>query len=84
MALFMRHKGIVDLVLTDMVMPEMSGVEFYQALEASHPGVKVMIITGYPLADDGRQLLEHGAVAWIQKPFSTGDLALKIREVLGG
>jgi hypothetical protein len=42
-----------------------------------------MVATGYPLADEGRELLERGVLAWIQKPFSTSDLALKIREVLG-
>jgi len=83
LALFDEHEKTIDLVLSDMVMPEMSGVEFYQALEARHPNVKVMVATGYPLADEGRELLERGVLAWIQKPFSTSDLALKIREVLG-
>jgi PAS domain S-box-containing protein len=82
-ALFEEHEETIDLVLSDMVMPEMSGVEFYQALEARHPGVKVMVATGYPLADEGKNLLERGVIAWIQKPFSASKLALKIREVLG-
>lgn len=83
LTLFDNHEQAIDLVLSDMVMPEMSGVEFYHALEARHPNVKVMVATGYPLADEGRDILERGVLAWIQKPFSTSDLALKIREVLG-
>jgi hypothetical protein len=42
-----------------------------------------MVATGYPLADEGKNLLERGVIAWIQKPFSASKLALKIREVLG-
>ncbi|MCI0577115.1 MAG: response regulator [Chloroflexi bacterium] len=84
LTLFDRHEEVIDLVVSDMVMPEMSGVEFYQALDARQPGVKVMVATGYPLADEGRHLLERGVVAWIQKPFSADELAHKVREALGG
>lgn len=82
MYLYDKHKDPIDLVLTDMVMPEMNGVEFYQALEARYPGVKVMVATGYPLDDKGKELLERGVLAWIQKPFSTREIALKVRQVL--
>ncbi|MFZ0548403.1 MAG: response regulator [Candidatus Promineifilaceae bacterium] len=80
--LFEDDPETVDLVISDMIMPEMGGIEFYKTLKSRHPNVKVMVATGYPLADNGQELLESGIVGWIQKPFSTSTLAHKLREVL--
>lgn len=80
--LFEERREDIDLVLTDMVMPEMGGIDLYQALQTQEPGVKVAVMTGYPLDDKGKRLLEQGAVTTIQKPFSGDDLAHKVRQVL--
>lgn len=72
----------IDLVLTDMIMPEMGGLAFYETLKEWQPDARVVIMTGYPLADVGRRALEQGELTWIQKPFSMTELAQLVRKKL--
>ncbi len=74
----------VDLVLTDVVMPAMSGTELVSRLEEAHPGIRSLYMSGY--TDDAvvrHGLLEKGRV-FLQKPFTPGALGRKVREALGG
>jgi CheY-like chemotaxis protein len=80
--LFMRQPEAVQLVISDLVMPTMGGEELYARIQATNPKTKFMIVTGYPLEDEGRQLLERGIVAWLQKPFSIKQLTEAVRKVL--
>ncbi|MHB8789449.1 MAG: hybrid sensor histidine kinase/response regulator [Desulfobulbaceae bacterium] len=81
-ALALEHAGRVDLLLTDVVMPEMNGRELAGRLQALYPDLKVLYMSGYT-ADviAHRGVLETG-VHFIQKPFAKRALAEKIREVL--
>lgn len=74
--------GDVDLVLSDMVMPDLSGVELFHRLRHKRPDIQMVIMTGYPLADNGKALLEEGIVDWVQKPFSIDAISRKIRASL--
>jgi PAS domain S-box-containing protein len=81
--LWERESDRIDLVLTDVVMPNMSGPELVNQLERRRPGIKVLFMSGY--SDDAiahHGVLEEG-VAFIQKPFSPDQLAGKVRAVLG-
>jgi PAS domain S-box-containing protein len=72
----------VDLLLTDVVMPDLNGRQLYEVLSAVRPGLRVLYMSGYTddvIASHG--VLEDG-VHLIQKPFSVIDLARKVREVL--
>lgn len=74
----------VDLMITDVVMPEMGGFELVSRVAREHSGVKVLFISGYTQMDggiDGQQLLDPGT-HFLRKPFSTDVLAQKVREVL--
>ncbi len=73
----------IDLVLTDLVMPGVSGGELAQWLATHRPGIKVLFISGY--ADDEliRQESLRQDAEFIRKPFSPSQLALKVREMLG-
>ncbi|MBI3959226.1 MAG: GAF domain-containing protein [Chloroflexi bacterium] len=82
LAIFDEQPDAIDLVLSDMVMPRMGGLELYTALQERRSSVKMMIITGYPLEDGGRSLLQQGIVAWLQKPFSAELLAERLGQVL--
>lgn len=84
LSLFDAHAGNIDLVLSDMVMPEMGGMELYRNLMARDPDLKMMVMTGYPLEHEGRSLLEQGIVDWIRKPFSPDALGSRLAGVLGG
>jgi two-component system, cell cycle sensor histidine kinase and response regulator CckA len=78
-----RHEGPIDLLLTDVVMPDMNGRKLADALRAARPGLKVLFMSGYPdRAMANQNILEHG-VAYLAKPFTTEAIVLKVREVLG-
>jgi two-component system cell cycle sensor histidine kinase/response regulator CckA len=76
------HDGAIDLVLSDMVMPVMGGVELYQELIERGFGTKVVLMSGYPLGVGTRELLDQKGVTWLQKPMRSDTLAQLIREVL--
>ncbi|MFW5940572.1 MAG: ATP-binding protein [Chloroflexota bacterium] len=82
LALYGEHPDAVDLVLSDMVMPEMGGMDLYRHLMDRQARVKMMVMTGYPLQDEGRSLLEHGIIDWIRKPFSPDELSAKLKQVM--
>ncbi len=78
-----KYSDAIHLAITDIVLPRMNGRELYRRLRATRPDVKVLYISGYS-ADviAQRDILEPG-VAFLGKPFTTDELAAKVREVLG-
>jgi len=72
----------IDLVLTDVVMPEMSGRELIQELRKTNPGLKALITTGYTLAEDLQELKEEGILDVVHKPFDMSILAEVIHRIL--
>ena len=78
-----EYAGEVDLLITDVIMPEMNGRELAQNLLNRNPCLKVLFMSGYTadiLTDDGAL---DDTIHFIQKPFSVSDLANKVRTVLG-
>jgi PAS domain S-box-containing protein len=77
-----RHEGPIHLLVTDVVMPEMSGPELAERLARLRPDMRVLYMSGYTdTAILTQGVLEEGA-DFIHKPFTPGDLARKVREVL--
>jgi two-component system, cell cycle sensor histidine kinase and response regulator CckA len=80
--LFDQHQGSIDLLLTDVIMPQMSGRELAERLRLRRPSLKVLYVSGY--TDD--MLAHHGMleadVFLLPKPFAPDELARKLREVL--
>jgi PAS domain S-box-containing protein len=82
LALARAHAGDIDLLVTDVVMPQMSGAQVAQRLSATRPGVKVLYISGYTENTTvHRDVLEQG-IAFLAKPFTPSALAHRVREVL--
>lgn len=77
-----NHRGALDLLLTDVVIPTVSGPELAKRIQVLFPEVRVLFMSGY--TDDAviRLGLLQGTVSFIQKPFGQVDLARKVREVL--
>jgi CheY-like chemotaxis protein len=77
-----REGERIDLILTDVVMPGLSGREMVDWLKKLQPGIKVLFMSGY--TDD--MIVHHGILRkeaeFIQKPFGPGQLAMKVREML--
>ena len=77
-----KHPGKIDLLITDVVMPEMNGRELAEQLQSRFSDLKVLYMSGYTAnVIAHRGVLEEG-VFFIPKPFSRQDLAAKVREVL--
>ena len=84
MAAGLKEKRTIDLLLTDVVMPGISGVDLAAKLAASRPGLKVLFMSGYT----DNVVLHHGVststMAFLQKPFTQAVLASRVRGVLDG
>ncbi|HKK33027.1 MAG TPA: PAS domain-containing protein, partial [Desulfomicrobiaceae bacterium] len=77
-----EHNGAIDLIMTDVVMPEMNGRDLSKSLKAHYPTLKVLFMSGYTsnvIAHHG--VLDQG-VYFIQKPFSFKELGAKLRDAL--
>ena len=82
LALSASHKGPIDLVLTDVVMPHLSGRQLAELITARRPGVKILYMSGY--TDDViiQKGLHDPSASFIEKPFTTASLAERVRQRL--
>ncbi len=76
------HEGEIGLLLTDVVMPGMNGMELYEALRWERPGLKVLFMSGYAADVIGTRGVLDDGITFLQKPFSLRALATKVRRVL--
>ena len=77
------HSGPIDLLLTDVVMPDMNGPQLADALLAVRPGIKVLCLSGYSDSGAIRHAGAEARFSFLPKPFSREALAGAIRDVLG-
>jgi two-component system cell cycle sensor histidine kinase/response regulator CckA len=78
---FKKNRDRIDLVILDMIMPGMGGGKAFDSLRAIHPGVKVILSSGYSIDGEASQILARGCNGFIQKPFGIKELSQKIREI---
>jgi two-component system cell cycle sensor histidine kinase/response regulator CckA len=79
-----REKGKVDIVVSDVIMPEMDGPTLLKELRKTNPGLKFIFVSGYPDDAFKKSLDENEAYSFLPKPFTLSQLAAKVKEQLGG
>jgi len=80
--IFKRHGDRIDLLVTDVVLPECNGRQLYEELVAQHPSLKVLYASGYTANAIAHRGVLAANTAFLQKPFTPDGLAGKVREVL--
>jgi len=81
---YQEHMDTIDLVILDMIMPDMSGSETYDLLKKLKQDIRVLLSSGYSINGWASEILGKGCNGFIQKPFNLHQLSLKIRDVLDG
>jgi len=82
--LFRSDFSRFDLVILDMIMPEMSGGELLDRIKTVDPDANVLLASGYAIEGQASELLKRGCAGFIQKPFSFKDLSAKLQQIIGG
>jgi FixJ family two-component response regulator len=82
MRLAKEHDGEIHLLVTDVVMPEMNGRDLADSLLACHPNMKSLFMSGYTADVIAHHGVLDAGVCFLQKPFTTQQMAVKVREAL--
>jgi PAS domain S-box-containing protein len=82
LAIYKNDLTAIQLVIIDLIMPEMNGGQVYDELKKIDPNVKVLLSSGYSINGEAEEILARGCNGFIQKPFGLSKLSRKIREIL--
>ena len=80
--IYRKNKKKIDMVILDMVMPEMGGGDTYDKLRDVNSNIKVLLSSGYSINGQASKILSRGCDGFIQKPFDIKTLSLEIRKTL--
>jgi len=75
-------KGDIDLVILDVILPDMGGKETYQALIQDRPSLRVLVCSGYSIEGPAQEIMDAGADGFLQKPFSLDVLTETLKALL--
>ncbi len=81
--IYKKNKDKIDMVILDMVMPDMGGGDTYDRLKEINTDIRVLLSSGYSIDGQATEILERGCNGFIQKPYRRKELSQKIREILG-
>jgi two-component system cell cycle sensor histidine kinase/response regulator CckA len=84
LALFGMHHQEIALVIIDMIMPKLGGLETFELMREMVPEVKTMLSTGYSHSEKVQKILDSGVMDFIKKPYNVHELLIKVRHVLDG
>ncbi|RJR42549.1 MAG: response regulator [Desulfobacteraceae bacterium] len=78
-----EYQGDIDLAILDIQLPDMHGKDIYPRLMRYRPGLKVIVCSGYSIEGPAQEILNAGAEAFLQKPFSMAALSRVLHHMLG-
>jgi two-component system cell cycle sensor histidine kinase/response regulator CckA len=81
---YRRNQDTIDLLVLDMIMPDMEGGVTYDKIKDLNPNVKVLLASGYSIEGRASEIMKRGCNGFIQKPFNMKELSDKIRNILDG
>jgi DNA-binding NtrC family response regulator len=79
---YRRNQDTIDLLILDMIMPDMEGGATYDKIKDLNPNVKVLLASGYSIDGRASEIMKRGCNGFIQKPFNMKELSDKIRNIL--
>lgn len=82
LTIYKKNMDDIDIVIVDLIMPNMDGGEVFNHIKALNPNVKVLLSSGYSIDGKASKILERGCNGFIQKPFTMENISIKVREIL--
>jgi len=80
--IYQANKNKINMVILDVIMPDMGGGETYDRLKKINPDIKVLLSSGYSINGQASEIMNRGCNGFIQKPFNMEQLSMKIRDIL--
>jgi len=80
--IYRANKNQINMVILDVIMPDMGGGETYDRLKKINPDIKVLLSSGYSINGQAFEIMNRGCNGFIQKPFNMEQLSMKIRDIL--
>jgi CheY-like chemotaxis protein len=77
-----RYNKSIFLIISDLVMPQMGGIDLYHQIKERWRDTKILFVTGHPLGEDAQALLKKGGVHWLQKPFTIEDFNAVLQTIV--
>jgi two-component system, cell cycle sensor histidine kinase and response regulator CckA len=82
--IYRKHKDRIDIVVLDMIMPDLGGGKTYDQIKEINPHAKVILSSGYSINGEATEILARGCNGFLQKPFTLKELSGKLRKILNG
>jgi CheY-like chemotaxis protein len=82
--IYRARKQEIDVIILDMIMPDLDGGRTFDTLVGMNPAIKVILSSGYSLNHEAESIMQRGCKAFIQKPFNAYDLSRVVRAVIEG
>ena len=79
---YRAHRAALNLVITDVVMPKLSGFDLFQAIRGESRGVRVLFMSGFPAPNFRKTVGQDPRVAFVTKPWTASELLAQVRVLL--
>jgi PAS domain S-box-containing protein len=80
---YREHFRTIDLVVIDLIMPRLGGRECFHKIKKINPAIRAIIMSGYALDGEAKQIIDEGALGYIQKPFDVTSFSKAVKDAMG-